>query len=127
MNARSALETGLILVLSAGLGFAVCWFYRDKTDLKEANTSLAKDITAIKDAAPEIAKQVASLQRSAQTTRSLNEAFAAQNERLAPLADCVVPDELWRLSIQRAEAINANARSDQGDSDQDRLPEGGRH
>lgn len=127
MNARSAFETMGSIVLGAVFGFAICWFYRNDSAKSEANTSIAAELASFQAAAPAIAREVESLQRTAQRTGSLNAAFANYKPLLESLADCPVPDKLYRVSIQRTEAINANARGDQSATVESDVPESSGH
>ena len=127
MNARSAFETMGSIVLGAVFGFAICWFYRNDADKSEANASIATELASFQAAAPAIALQVESLQRTAQRTGALNASFATYKPLLARLADCPVPAELYRVSIQRAEAINANARNDQSTTIESDVPKSAGH
>ena len=127
MNARSALETIGAILLGSVFGFVICWFYLASSAKTEANTSLAAELASFQKAAPEIALQVESLQRTAQRTGALNATFATYKPLLESLADCPVPDELHSLSIQRTEAINANARGSDGGAVEVDLPQGAEH
>ena len=127
MNARSALETMGSILLGAIFGFAICWYYLSDAAKGEANKTLAAELASFQEAAPAIALQVESLQRTAQRTGQLNATFASYKPLLESLADCPVPDDLYRVSAQRTEAINANARSDHGKTSEAGVPEGERH
>lgn len=127
MNARSAFETIGAILLGAVFGFAICWFYRNDAAKGEANASLATELASVKEAAPAIALQVESLQRAAQRTGALSATFATYKPLLESLADCPVPAELHSLSIDRTEAINANARNDQGATASADVPQSAGH
>ena len=127
MNARSAFETMGSILLGAVFGFAICWFYRNDAAKGEANASLATELASVKEAAPAIALQVESLQRAAQRTGALSATFATYKPLLESLADCPVPDELYRVSVARTEAINANARSGQSATVESDVPESSGH
>jgi hypothetical protein len=122
MNARSALETGFVLVLGAIFGAAICWLWVGKNIASEANISAAANIAAIESAAPAIALQVQSLQQTAITARRLNGELANNAQAIRSLADCPLPDGLHGLSIQRTDAINASAEAAASKAD---LPERG--
>lgn len=127
MNARSAFETMGSILLGAIFGFAICWYYLADADKAEANKSLSAELASLQAAAPEIALQVESLQRTAQRKGALDASFASYLPLLERLADCPVPDELHRLSIERTEAINANARGSEIGARESILRGGQRH
>lgn len=127
MNARSALETIGAILLGSVFGFVICWFYRNDATKTEANATLSAELASFQKAAPEIALQVESLQRTAQRTGALNATFASYKPLLESLADCPVPAELHSLSLDRAEAINANARGREGGAVEADVSQGAGH
>jgi hypothetical protein len=113
VNARSAFETIALAVLCTGLGFALCWVYVGREAATAANATLSAQVRAIEAAAPAIAEQIGELSRTANTARHLSGQLSANRQLLTRLADCPIPAELQRLSVDRAKAINAHASAGQ--------------
>ncbi|MGL4574295.1 MAG: hypothetical protein ACRCV9_05845 [Burkholderiaceae bacterium] len=112
---ESAFKLPLLALVCIASGAIGGWVYRDRSaeqaatkQAVEANKSLVSELSAVKDAAPAIALQIAALQKTAATSRKLNDELANNRELLVAMADCPVPERLHRLSLERTDAINSS-------------------